>query len=232
MNDFSTLGKRIKWALENSGKSQAQLSKFTGIKSATVSQWCSDKVKALKSDNALMVSRFLGVNNLWLVTGKGSPDAEDVSSIPDDVEAQDGYIQIKEYTIKCGAGIGSTPTYNEIVESIPATYRQSFFTHLGINPNDCKRFIVHGDSMQPTLFEHDRILVNTADNKNVCNNHVYAINFNDEVRVKRLIKQMNGDLIIRSDNPNYLDEVISKDDNLIHFSIIGRVIEKSGHGGL
>ncbi len=232
MTDFSTLGKRIKYGLTMSGKSQAQLSKYTGIKSATVSQWCSDKVKTLKSDNALMVSKFLGVNYNWLVTGKGSPDAENVTALPDDVAPNDDYVQIKEFSVKCGAGPSGIPTYEEAHDSVPATYRESFFRNLGIKPEDCMRFRVHGDSMEPTLFDGDRILVHLTDNQGIENNHVYAINIGSEVRVKRLIKKINGDLIIHSDNPVYPDECLRADDESVYFSIIGRVIEKTGHGGL
>ncbi len=232
MRDLSTLGARIRYGLEKTGKKQADLAKYVGIKTATCSQWCSDKVKALKSDNALKVSRFLCVNTNWLVTGKGSPDAENVVALPDDVSPSDGYIQIKEYQITCGAGAGSLPSFEEVSESIPATYRQSYFDHLGIAPDACMRFRVHGDSMEPILFDGDTILVNTADNKNIINNKVYAINVEDEVRVKRLILQINKDLIIRSENKEYPDEIIRHDDSSINFSIIGRVIEKSGHGGL
>ena len=55
--------------------------------------------------------------------------------------------------------------------------------------------------------------------------------YGDEVRVKRLIQLMNGDLIIHSENPQYPDETIHKGDE-INFRIIGRVIDKSGSGGL
>ena len=43
---------------------------------------------------------------------------------------------------------------------------------------------------------------------------------------------MNKDLIIRSENKAYPDEIIKHDDSNACFSIIGRVIEKSGKGGL
>ena len=233
MPDFSTLGRRIRYALASAEKSQADLAKYVGIKSATCSQWCSDKVKALKSDNALKVSRFLNVNYDWLVTGRGAPDAEDVRAIVEDEEDPgDAYVQIPEYRIACGAGPGYTPSFEEIEESVPATYRLSYFQSLGIKPSDCKRFVVHGDSMEPTLYSGDRVLVNCADHLSIKNNHVYAINFEDEVRVKRLIRMMNGDLIIKSDNESYEDEIIKRDDETVQFSIIGRVIERAGSGGL
>ena len=229
--EYTTLGERITYALNRANKRQAQLAKYVGIKTATCSQWCSGKVKTLRSENALRVAAFLGVNAQWLITGKGSPDAESVVALPDDVTPTDDYIQIKEYKISCSAGAGCTPTYEEIHDSVPATYRQSYFKHLGISPRSCLRFRVHGDSMEPTLYDGDTILVNTEE-CHITNNRVYAINVGDEVRVKRLILQLNHDLIIRSDNKSYPDEILKHDDTSVTFSVIGRVIEKAGAGGL
>ena len=71
MADYSSLGKRIRYGLQKAGKTQADLCKYTGCKSSTVSMWCSDKVKNLSSENALKVSKLLGLNQIWLITGKG-----------------------------------------------------------------------------------------------------------------------------------------------------------------
>lgn len=233
MHEFSTLGSRIKYGLSHAGKTQADLSRYVGIKTATVSQWCSDKVKALKSDNALKVSRFLGVNYDWLVTGKGTPEEKDVVALGDNEPAPDGYVQIPEYAIYCAAGHGYTPSYEELTDVEPATYRESFFTSRHINPKSCKRLCVMGDSMEPTLFAGDKILVN-LDDKKIVDRHVYVINVGEEVRVKRLVRRLNGDIVIKSDNPEYDDEVIDVNlpEDSCYFSIIGRVIDKSGGGGL
>lgn len=231
MADYSSLGKRIRYGLQKAGKTQADLCKYTGCKSSTVSMWCSDKVKNLSSENALKVSKLLGLNQIWLITGKGEPDGDPVVALDDDETPSDDYVQIKEYGIKCAAGNGCEPTYEEQTESVPATYRRSWFQRICVNPEHCKRFIVSGDSMEPILFPDDRILVNMADTSPIHNNHVYAIVYGDEVRVKRLIQLMNGDLIIHSENPQYPDETIHKGDE-INFRIIGRVIDKSGSGGL
>lgn len=231
MFDFSQLSDRINYGLKKSGKNQSRLAEECGVKSSSVNGWTSGKTKDLMSTVAYKASRSLNLNLNWLITGKGEPEGDPVVALDDDETPSDDYVQIKEYGVRCAAGNGCEPTYEEQTESVPATYRRSWFQRICVNPEHCKRFIVSDDSMEPILFPDDRILVNMADTSPIHNNHVYAIVYGDEVRVKRLIQLMNGDLIIHSENPQYPDETIHKGDE-INFRIIGRVIDKSGNGGL
>jgi phage repressor protein C with HTH and peptisase S24 domain len=235
MFDFSELSDRINYGLKKTGKSQTKLAEECGVKSPSVNNWVTGKTKELMASVAIKASKSLNVDLNWLITGKGSPDADahDIAVLDDNEQPSDDYVQIKEYSIKCAAGNGREPTYEEQHESVPATYRLSWFQRIGVNPNHCKRFVVTGDSMIPVLYNNDRILVDLSDTFPIHNNHVYAIVFGNEVRVKRLISQMNGDLIIRSDNrDSYPDEIIKHDEENVNFRVIGRVIEKSGDGGL
>ena len=52
MFDFSQLSERILYGLQKTGKKQADLCKFTGCKSSTVSDWCNGKVKKLNKQTA------------------------------------------------------------------------------------------------------------------------------------------------------------------------------------
>ena len=233
MFDFSQLSDRINYGLKKSGKNQSRLAEECGVKSSSVNGWTSGKTKDLMSTVAYKASRSLNLNLNWLITGKGEPEGDPVVALDDDETPSDDYVQIKEYGVRCAAGNGCEPTYEEQTESVPATYRRSWFQRIGVNPNHCKRFVVSGDSMIPVLYNNDRILVDLSDTFPIHNNHVYAIVFRNEVRVKRLISQMNGDLIIRSDNrDSFPDEIIKHDEENVNFRVIGRVIEKSGDGGL
>lgn len=231
MFDFSELSDRINYGLKKTGKSQTKLAEECGVKSPSVNNWVTGKTKELMASVAIKASKSLNVDLNWLITGKGEPEGDPVVALDDDETPSDDYVQIKEYGVRCAAGNGCEPTYEEQTECVPATYRRSWFQRICVNPEHCKRFIVSGDSMEPILFPDDRILVNMADTSPIHNNHVYAIVYGDEVRVKRLIQLMNGDLIIHSENPQYPDETIHKGDE-INFRIIGRVIDKSGRGGL
>ncbi len=229
---MSSFAERLNYYMEKRRVTGTHLAQITGITAGAISHWRTGRRNLTDFRQAQLIANALEINVEWLITGKGAAEGERVVSLPDKELPSEGYVQIKEFSVKCGAGPGGTPTYEEEHDSVPATYRESFFLNLGIKPEDCMRFRVHGDSMEPTLFDGDRILVHLTDNQHIENNHVYAINVGSEVRVKRLIRQINGDLIIHSDNSVYPDEVIRHEDDSIYFSVIGRVIEKTGHGGL
>lgn len=148
-------------------------------------------------------------------------------------EVADGYIQIRESEVRFAAGNGRTAQFEEIENSVPATYRREWFDKEGINPSMARRFKVHGESMEPLLFDCDTVLVNLAET-NVVNGKVYALRYSDELRIKRVYKKLDGGLILHSDNPNFLpnDEDISPGAVQEHINIIGRVRDKSGTGGL
>ncbi|MDM5178491.1 S24 family peptidase [Massilia sp. DJPM01] len=58
---------------------------------------------------------------------------------------------------------------------------------------------VKGDSMQPLLFEKDIVVVNIADTKKM-SGRIYAINFNGEAVIKRLVYQ-SSEWYLESENP-------------------------------
>ena len=225
---------RIALAIRKSGLTQSQIAQKVGVKPPSVASWLNGKTKELLSTVALDLARTCGVSFVWLVRGEGKMDATEqrVQVVEDDDPhlGKDG-VSIKFYRVKCSAGNGLEPTYEEINDSDAAYYKLSWFTKRGIDPKNCVRMPVEGDSMEPTLYDGDCILVDTGDCLRIENNRIYVINVDDGVRVKRLIKQLNGDIIIKSDNPNYPTEVLNHNDD-IPFKVLGRVIEKAGTGGL
>ncbi|MGC8074294.1 S24 family peptidase, partial [Salmonella enterica] len=54
--------------------------------------------------------------------------------------------------------------------------------------------------METTLFEGDTVVINTMD-KTITDNQVYAVNYEGEDVVKRLVRD-NGDWWLTSDNPD------------------------------
>ena len=61
---------------------------------------------------------------------------------------------------------------------------------------------------------------------------VYALRYGNDLRIKRLYRRLDGTLILRSDNPRYKDEEVPPVLAEEHITIIGRVRDKSGAGGL
>lgn len=178
-----------------------------------------------------------GIPEGWLDGANTSANVKwsgiEVAALGADDSHSDDYIQIRESEVHFAAGNGRTAHYDELAESVPATYRREWFAKEGINPDNARRFKVHGDSMEPFLYDGDTVLVHLGEST-VINGKVYALRYGDELRIKRVYKKLDGGLILHSDSPDYLprDEELSPAMVQEHISIIGRVRDKSGTGGL
>jgi phage repressor protein C with HTH and peptisase S24 domain len=149
---------------------------------------------------------------------------------PDDPQDPD-IIYVPESRIEFSAGNGRAPVYELVEDEEPATYRLSWFQKYGINPEKVRRFRVSGDSMIPMLYPRDTILVNTAETT-IVDGKLYAIRYGDELRVKYMSRRLDGTVVLRSVNPAYRDEEVGPELAQEHISIIGRVRDTSGTGGL
>lgn len=99
------LSDRIKEAIEESGKSKADIARACSVTSGAVTQWIDGATKSLKAEKALALERATGFRASWLTSGRGPrkvADREDpywpFSKIPierytalDDVDK--GYVQ-------------------------------------------------------------------------------------------------------------------------------------------
>lgn len=89
--------------------------------------------------------------------------------------------------------------------------------------NNCLALItVKDDSMEPTLRSDDLILTDVRRSE-LENNALYVLQFDNDLIVKRIQKKINGNVIVKSDNPNYADEEL---DQLTAQSlhVVGKVI--------
>ena len=166
----------------------------------------------------------------WLDKDHSVVAAPLIRAVHPDDPPPDDVIFVPESRIEFSGG-GGRVAYELVEDEEPATYRLSWFQKYGINPNRVKRFRVSGHSMEPMLYPRDTILVN-LDETNVIDGKLYAIRYGDELRVKRLSRRLDGTLILKSVNPDYMDELIPPEMVQEHITIIGRVRDASGTGGL
>lgn len=159
-----------------------------------------------------------------------------VTPIHPEDDLPDGVVAIPEYGIRLSGGNGR-PIISYEVEELreAATYRASWLQKERLNPKFLRRFKVAGESMIPLLYPNDVVLVNLEEGglENVKGGRVYAILYGDDLRVKRLYYQkLTGVLTLKSENPAYQDEILSPDVVRDSITVIGRVRDKSGSGGL
>lgn len=144
-------------------------------------------------------------------------------------ESDDKYVYIPALSVRVGLGNGRSSEHEEVTGK--HSYAQSWLNAQGLNPSQLCRVKGEGDSMLPTIADGDSLLVNRAENK-ISNGRVFAFRVGDEVRVKRLFRQMDGRVRVVSDNPDktlYPDEFLSIDDMP---EIIGRIRDRSGTANL
>lgn len=225
MSDTESFKLRLELALAKSQLSKAELARAIGETPQLINRWLNSEYANLPASNYVSkVADALDVNLLWLVTGQGSMTSNIITC--NEQSSPNGFIPIPEYNVNFGAGDCEEPTYDEIQDSVTATYRKEFFDKRGINPKHCKRFHVKGNSMEPLINDGDCILVDCEPTNSIDNGSVYALVYDHSLKVKRLIKEFNQ-LIIKSDNKDYPDIILTAND-LEQIYIIGKVIERSG----
>lgn len=221
------------------GLTQQDIADIFGIKSVNISDWENEKTMPEASRLPLLAKK-LGLSISELMgeePGKLSrrdvytPGAPTITATHPDEEPRDDTVYISESRIEFSAGNGRTAQYELVEDQEPATYRLSWFQKYSINPDRVRRFRVSGDSMEPMLFAKDTILVN-LDETRIVDNKMYAIRYGDELRVKYLRRLIDGTLVLRSVNPAYDDEKVAPELVEEHISVIGRVRDRSGAGGL
>jgi phage repressor protein C with HTH and peptisase S24 domain len=238
----------IKLLDAKNGGNQSEMARYIGVTPQAVQKWMAG-VTEPKGKNLQMAAEFLGVTPAELkfgnVIARPGGDlateahplrrAEDFfksrvsASHPDD-EPRDDVVLVPESRIEFSAGNGRV-NYELVEDEEPASYRLSWFQKYGIKPEKVRRFRVHGDSMVPMLYPRDTILVNTEET-NVVDGRLYAIRYGDELRVKYLSRRLDGTLILRSVNSAYKDEEVPPQIAEEHITVIGRVRDRSGTGGL
>lgn len=240
---MSQLRRNLAYLIAKHGINPTVLAKATGVQQPTIHRILKGESDDPRTATVQPLADYFGVTVEFLRTGdiEGSDivgertvkDANVVALHPEETTPSDS-IQVKEYRVSFSAGNGHQATYDAIEEAEPATYRLSWFHKTGIKPKNARRFKVVGDSMEPFLFAGDSVLIDTGETDPACiiDGKVYAIRYGNDLRVKRLFRRLDGTLILRSDNPAYKDEEVPPELAEEHISILGRVRDKSGAGGL
>jgi repressor LexA len=80
---------------------------------------------------------------------------------------------------------------------------------------------VEGDSMIDAFINEDDYVV-VEEVQDLPNNQIIVAQLNDQAYIKRLIKRSNGQIILRSENPDYDDIFVEESDK---FHVKGKVVQ-------
>ena len=198
---------------------QTGLSKRIDKSPAQISQWINGsadsktgKARSMKSDTAREIEITLKLPRGWF-----DQPVESAHTTP-----QKGYIQLTLLDIKTEAGYGfDNNDYPKSVKLIEVSEKWAK-NKLGHNLESISVITASGDSMQPTFNSGDWLFVDQAINFYE-DEGVYVYMSTEGLKVKRLQKLINGELLIISDNPNYTSETL-KSHEIDSIKICGKVV--------
>jgi len=182
---------------------------------------------------AMQLSKTLGISFRWIRYGEGviekpgseiegyigHPSEEVAEKIrpPIATDLPLNFILIAKAKATLGAGGGVIPEEGNREEAY--AFRREWLKKIGCTVNRVILVDVEGDSMAPTLFDGDTVLIdlNRADLRE---GRIYAIAVGDVVQIKRL-QRLAGDRIrVISDNSAYHSYEVSAHD----IRIIGQMV--------
>ncbi len=205
----------------------------------SVEKWCKGEAY-FETKRYPAICEMLHSTQEWIMTGKGPREGSNavLLNIAHETESSEGiglnssplgdpnvaeFIHVAVYDVELAAGAGGYSNGDHSVATMAVS--ADCLSRNNIYPPNASIVKVRGYSMEPTLNHGDTILVDTA-NKKPVNNGIFAFVFEDELRVKRFSKQLDGTWRIISDNEDknlYRDEIISP-YNIDQLNLIGQVM--------
>lgn len=219
---------RLRRAVEHAGGRVAAARK-AGVPLGSLNNW----LKGRDPKRAALVALADGcqVSLEWLASGRGSmvPGEEGVPTalvVQSPGEAPPGYVVVPRFNVQASAGGGSLVAHEQVVDYF--AFSEHFMRHvLGYPTDDVTVIEVRGDSMQPTLYHGDAVLVLTREDQALENGQLYVMELGGSLIVKRVQLSATGGVTLLSDNSRYAPERVTRDE-LLALRIIGRVLWRGG----
>lgn len=233
---------RIRARLHDLKMTQTELATRTGVSKSSVTFWLNGTNK-MQGENLISLAKALRCSARWLATGEGQPEADkldlekrwlDLEIGDHDGDAENSppsdsdYALIPQYTAKGSSGNGYMNDHVEIKGGL--AFKRDWLQRMGLKPESLRVAYNHGESNWPTLSDGEVVLVDVLATEPVNGKMFAMLDPDGEMIFKRLIRDMAGGWIIRSDNSDktrYPDMPIS-DDGMRGVDIIGRIVWRGG----
>lgn len=223
------------------------LAEKINVTRAAVQQWLAGSTLNLKSDNYAALAKVFQVSRDWLEYGRGTArpatDADLHSMLLEESalvvllawehaeELPPGnFIAIPRMVVSRGAPPSRQEPEFEFVKDRPRICDADWIRKMKLKPNALRVMYAEGDSMEPRIYEGDALVVDLSQ-RALVDGTVYALQYDEGERVKRLSRRPGGGLIIASDNPDY-PTISLNGAEANEVRVIGRVVSTSGHKGL
>lgn len=191
------LGAAIKRAIQLKGIDAATLAKHFNVQTPSVYGWM-DKGQIGKDKLFELFAFFSDVvgPEHW-----GIPATATVMPELHPTEPGEDYVAIERVLLKVSAGITGFSVQHIDGNGPPIFFRADWLASKGYKPDKLFALRVSGESMEPSLYDGDLIILNAADIA-PRDHEAYVVNYEGEVLIKRLLRDA-GEWWLTSDNARY-----------------------------
>ncbi len=225
------IANRLDEAMREAGfESQSALARASEIPQPTINRILKGVGKKGPEASTLQkLAAACNVNFTWLHEGippkrRGEAASLDTYSRVRVAEEDDPqFVHIQKIKLRLSAGITGFQSDPEHGDGGTLTVSRSWIERHGYYAERLIAIKVRGESMEPSLYEDDLVVVNTADTK-LMDGAVFAVNYEGQAVVKRLSRDA-GEWWLTSDNPDqrkHHRKICRGADCLI----VGRVVRK------
>jgi len=210
------LGARLLQRMVEKDLSQAELARRIGIAQPSVNHLIKNGPQGSKHLNA--IARELKTTPEFLTGQTDNPDEGYVAlpSINEVAESLD-LVEVSEIDLKYG--MGSTDLEVPITKVTRHFSRAWLRQYTNAHPSELVWAQGIGDSMFPTIWDSDVLLIDMSEKAVRVSDKFWAIAYGNSGMVKRLRPMPDGSVRLLSDNPNVPDDVAH--DGEMH--VIGRI---------
>lgn len=181
----------------------ASISALIGRNHAYMQQFIKRGVpKCLRDDDMKKIIQHFNISLDYFGTPDDFPNPGQRHSDNLDGEFDEEYIRVNVYNIEAAAGAGSVVENNEIANKL--AFKKSWIrSSSNAMADDLAVITVSGDSMNPTLYDGDHILVDMT-LTTLKNDGIYVLRNDDMILVKRIsFNPVTKLCTIKSDNNYY-----------------------------
>lgn len=226
------LSERLEWAMaqksarDNHEVIPADIARAAKSKNTAASFWLNNTngISALK---ARLVADYLGVDPVWLETGRGTPEVK--QSAPTEALHTEwgevGYVEYWDIRGSCGGGV---MTFDQIPKG-RLIKEGTFFRKYDLKPENAFAIYADGDSMAEFIIDGDMCIFDRSRTEPI-SGKIFAIQHPDGLRIKVLRRSIDGTWTLESKNQDkrrYPDEVIPPSHSDL-LKIVGQFVYRQG----
>jgi len=207
--NMKLIGERIKEARIDNALTLQDISNELGLTKSTIQRYEAGTFQTMKLPVLEAIANLLKVNPVWLM-------GEDVPKHPSPPK--------KSYPNLVEIGKATFPLFSGIACGEPLPMDERIETYISATTSIRADFVLRaiGSSMEPGI--HDGDLVFIRSQPEVENGQIAAVAIGDEATLKRVYWYQDKELmILRPDNPKYLEKVFSNSE-LETVRILGKAV--------